>query len=134
MTTNRGEIKIQNLSFNEDKRTQEYGTHIISTVPIVPYIFEYSDVSKVEVQNPGAFTANPKIHMVTSWEPTILATIIIPKIREMKLLSEAAKECNMILDIVESALPNRRTFQPFGLFTARADMQGSTPIIVFHDN
>nr|KAJ0220494.1 hypothetical protein LSAT_V11C200082960 [Lactuca sativa] len=34
--------------------------------------------SKVEVQNSGVFTANPKIHMVASWEPTVLATIIIP--------------------------------------------------------
>ncbi|CAH1419332.1 unnamed protein product [Lactuca virosa] len=33
----------------------------------------------------------------------------------------------MILDIVESALPNHRTFQPSGLFAARVDMQGSTP-------
>lgn len=34
--------------------------------------------SKVEVQNPGAFTADPKIRVVASWEPTVLATIIIP--------------------------------------------------------
>ncbi|XP_076931209.1 translation factor GUF1 homolog, mitochondrial-like [Bidens hawaiensis] len=57
---------------------QEHGTHIISTVPTVPYIFEYSDGSKVEVQNPGGFTADPKIRVVASWEPTVLATIIIP--------------------------------------------------------
>ncbi|CAI0388511.1 unnamed protein product [Linum tenue] len=57
---------------------KEYGTHIISTVPTVPYIFEYSDGSKVEVQNPAALPSNSKQRVTASWEPTVLATIIIP--------------------------------------------------------
>ncbi|KAI3768623.1 hypothetical protein L2E82_19453 [Cichorium intybus] len=73
-----GFLGLLHMDVFHQRLEQEYGTHIISTVPTVPYIFEYSDGSKVEVQNPGAFTANPKIRVVASWEPTVLATIIIP--------------------------------------------------------
>ncbi|KAJ0101427.1 hypothetical protein Patl1_04422 [Pistacia atlantica] len=38
---------------------REYGAHVISTIPAVPYIFEYSDGSKVEVQNPVTLLSNP---------------------------------------------------------------------------
>ncbi|KAJ0017670.1 hypothetical protein Pint_10236 [Pistacia integerrima] len=57
---------------------REYGAHVISTIPTDPYIFEYSDGSKVEVQNPVALSSNPKQQVTASWEPTVLATIIIP--------------------------------------------------------
>uniref|UniRef100_A0A803QM68 Tr-type G domain-containing protein n=1 Tax=Cannabis sativa TaxID=3483 RepID=A0A803QM68_CANSA len=57
---------------------QEYGAHVISTIPTVPYIFEYADGSKISVQNPAALPSNPKQRVVASWEPTVLATIIIP--------------------------------------------------------
>ncbi|KVH92702.1 Elongation factor 4 [Cynara cardunculus var. scolymus] len=73
-----GFLGLLHMDVFHQRLEQEYGTHIISTVPTVPYIFEYSDGSKVEVQNPAAFTANPKIRVVASWEPTVLATIIIP--------------------------------------------------------
>ncbi|CAH1416992.1 unnamed protein product [Lactuca virosa] len=42
------------------------------------YSTKINKPNKVEIQNPGAFTPNPKIRMLTSWEPTILATINIP--------------------------------------------------------
>ncbi|KAJ0081135.1 hypothetical protein Patl1_10373 [Pistacia atlantica] len=57
---------------------REYGAHVISTVPTVPYTFEYSDGSEVEVQNPIALSSNPKQQVTVSWEPTMLAIIIIP--------------------------------------------------------
>ncbi|XP_054802127.1 translation factor GUF1 homolog, mitochondrial isoform X2 [Prosopis cineraria] len=57
---------------------QEYGAHVISTVPTVPYIFEYSDGSKLQVENPAALPSNPKQRVTTCWEPTVIATIIIP--------------------------------------------------------
>ncbi|PQM36715.1 translation factor GUF1 homolog mitochondrial [Prunus yedoensis var. nudiflora] len=41
-------------------------------------IFEYSDGSKVEVQNPATLPSNPKQRVTACWEPTVLATIIIP--------------------------------------------------------
>ncbi|KAL8231529.1 hypothetical protein R6Q57_001313 [Mikania cordata] len=73
-----GFLGLLHMDVFHQRLEQEHGTHIISTVPTVPYIFEYSDGSKVEVQNPGAFTSDPKIRVVASWEPTVLATIIIP--------------------------------------------------------
>ncbi|XP_071731081.1 translation factor GUF1 homolog, mitochondrial-like [Rutidosis leptorrhynchoides] len=73
-----GFLGLLHMDVFHQRLEQEYGTHIISTVPTVPYIFEYSDGSKVEVQNPAAFTSNPKVQVVASWEPTVLATIIIP--------------------------------------------------------
>ncbi|KAI7742409.1 hypothetical protein M8C21_022890 [Ambrosia artemisiifolia] len=73
-----GFLGLLHMDVFHQRLEQEHGTHIISTVPTVPYIFEYSDGSKVEVQNPGAFTSDPKIQVVASWEPTVLATIIIP--------------------------------------------------------
>ena len=78
---------------------------MISTVPTVPYIFEYSDgrsiilfiqylicsyhlssadmdciacCSKVNVQNPAALSSNPGKRVVACWEPSVIATIIIP--------------------------------------------------------
>ncbi|KAG4925587.1 hypothetical protein JHK87_051127 [Glycine soja] len=57
---------------------QEYGAHVISTVPTVPYVFEFHDGSKLEVQNPASLPSNPKHKVTACWEPTVLATIIIP--------------------------------------------------------
>lgn len=34
--------------------------------------------SKVQVQNPAALPSNPKQRVTACWEPTVLATIIIP--------------------------------------------------------
>lgn len=62
---------------------QEYGAHIISTVPTVPYIYEYSDGSKLEVQNPAALPSNPKQRVVACWEPTVIATIVMPSMLDL---------------------------------------------------
>eukprot|EP01018_Ginkgo_biloba_P024076 Gb_09677 [translate_table: standard] len=57
---------------------QEYGAQVITTTPTVPYIFEYSDGSKINVQNPAALSSNPGKRVVACWEPTVFATIILP--------------------------------------------------------
>ncbi|ONM62957.1 Putative translation elongation factor family protein [Zea mays] len=56
----------------------EYGAQVISTIPTVPYIFEYGDGSKVQVENPAALASNPGKRVAACWEPTVIATIIIP--------------------------------------------------------
>ncbi|KAK4752443.1 hypothetical protein SAY87_021241 [Trapa incisa] len=73
-----GFLGLLHMDVFHQRLEQEYGAHIISTVPTVPYIFEYSDGSKVEVQNPATMSSNPKSRVTACWEPTVLATIIIP--------------------------------------------------------
>ncbi|OMO79234.1 hypothetical protein CCACVL1_13826 [Corchorus capsularis] len=73
-----GFLGLLHMDVFHQRLEQEHGAHVISTVPTVPYIFEYSDGSKVEVQNPAALASNPKIRVTASWEPTVIATIIIP--------------------------------------------------------
>ncbi|XP_065878919.1 translation factor GUF1 homolog, mitochondrial [Euphorbia lathyris] len=73
-----GFLGLLHMDVFHQRLEQEYGTHIISTVPTVPYIFEYSDGSKLEVQNPAALPSTSKQRVTVSWEPTVLATIIIP--------------------------------------------------------
>ncbi|CAN0857682.1 Translation factor GUF1 homolog, mitochondrial [Linum grandiflorum] len=73
-----GFLGLLHMDVFHQRLEQEYGAHVISTVPTVPYIFEYSDGSKLEVQNPAALSSNPKKQVTASWEPTVLATIIIP--------------------------------------------------------
>nr|ATG71177.1 small GTP-binding protein [Callitropsis vietnamensis] len=58
---------------------QEYGARVITTTPTVPYIFEYSDGSKVTVHNPASLSSNPGKNVETCWEPTVMATIILPR-------------------------------------------------------
>ncbi|XP_062151226.1 translation factor GUF1 homolog, mitochondrial [Alnus glutinosa] len=73
-----GFLGLLHMDVFHQRLEQEYGAHVISTVPTVPYIFEYSDGSKVQVQNPAAFPSNPKQQVTACWEPTVIATIIIP--------------------------------------------------------
>lgn len=73
-----GFLGLLHMDVFHQRLEQEYGAHVISTVPTVPYTFEYSDGSKVQVQNPSALPSNPKNRVTTCWEPTVLATIIIP--------------------------------------------------------
>uniref|UniRef100_A0A7C8ZGV1 Translation factor GUF1 homolog, mitochondrial n=1 Tax=Opuntia streptacantha TaxID=393608 RepID=A0A7C8ZGV1_OPUST len=73
-----GFLGLLHMDVFHQRLEQEYGAHVISTVPTVPYIFEYSDGSKVEVQNPASLPSNPKKRVTTCWEPTVVATIIIP--------------------------------------------------------
>ncbi|XP_050224840.1 translation factor GUF1 homolog, mitochondrial isoform X2 [Mercurialis annua] len=73
-----GFLGLLHMDVFHQRLEQEHGAHVISTVPTVPYIFEYSDGSKVEVQNPAALPSSSKKRVTTSWEPTVIATIIIP--------------------------------------------------------
>ncbi|KAF3444762.1 hypothetical protein FNV43_RR14455 [Rhamnella rubrinervis] len=73
-----GFLGLLHMDVFHQRLEQEYGAHVISTIPTVPYIFEYSDGSKVQVQNPAALPSNPKKRVTACWEPTVLATIIIP--------------------------------------------------------
>ncbi|KAE8672422.1 Translation factor GUF1-like protein [Hibiscus syriacus] len=72
-----GFLGLLHMDVFHQRLEQEHGAHVISTVPTVPYIFEYSDGSKV-VQNPAALPSNPKKRVTACWEPTVIATIIIP--------------------------------------------------------
>ncbi|KAM7251460.1 hypothetical protein ACFE04_023343 [Oxalis oulophora] len=73
-----GFLGLLHMDVFHQRLEQEHGAHVISTTPTVPYIFEYSDGSKSEVQNPAALPSSPKKTVTASWEPTVLATIIIP--------------------------------------------------------
>ncbi|XP_054802128.1 translation factor GUF1 homolog, mitochondrial isoform X3 [Prosopis cineraria] len=73
-----GFLGLLHMDVFHQRLEQEYGAHVISTVPTVPYIFEYSDGSKLQVENPAALPSNPKQRVTTCWEPTVIATIIIP--------------------------------------------------------
>ncbi|GAB2216731.1 hypothetical protein Droror1_Dr00024509 [Drosera rotundifolia] len=73
-----GFLGLLHMDVFHQRLEQEYGARIISTVPTVPYIFEYSDGSKVQVQNPAQLPSSPKKRVTKCWEPTILATVIIP--------------------------------------------------------
>ncbi|KAF8010021.1 hypothetical protein BT93_J0867 [Corymbia citriodora subsp. variegata] len=73
-----GFLGLLHMDVFHQRLEQEYGAHVISTVPTVPYIFEYSDGSKLEVQNPALLPSNPKSRVTACWEPTVIATIIIP--------------------------------------------------------
>ncbi|GAV70251.1 GTP_EFTU domain-containing protein/EFG_C domain-containing protein/GTP_EFTU_D2 domain-containing protein/LepA_C domain-containing protein [Cephalotus follicularis] len=73
-----GFLGLLHMDVFHQRLEQEYGVHVISTVPTVPYIFEYSDGSKVEVQNPAALPSQSKQRVTACWEPTVIATIIMP--------------------------------------------------------
>ncbi|KAK1383675.1 Translation factor GUF1-like [Heracleum sosnowskyi] len=73
-----GFLGLLHMDVFHQRLEQEHGAHVISTVPTVPYTFEFSDGSKLQVQNPAALPSNPKNKITTCWEPTVLATIIIP--------------------------------------------------------
>ncbi|GFY87044.1 small GTP-binding protein [Actinidia rufa] len=73
-----GFLGLLHMDVFHQRLEQEHGAHVISTVPTVPYIFEYSDGSKEQVQNPAALPSNPKKRVTATWEPTVIATIIIP--------------------------------------------------------
>ncbi|KZV45647.1 hypothetical protein F511_02307 [Dorcoceras hygrometricum] len=73
-----GFLGLLHMDVFHQRLEQEHGAHVISTVPTVPYIFEYSDGSKIHIQNPATLPSNPKQHVTACWEPTVIATIIIP--------------------------------------------------------
>ncbi|GAA0141945.1 translation initiation factor [Lithospermum erythrorhizon] len=73
-----GFLGLLHMDVFHQRLEQEHGASVISTVPTVPYIFEYSDGSKVQVQNPASLPSDPKHKLTACWEPTVNATIIIP--------------------------------------------------------
>ncbi|KAK6913229.1 Translational (tr)-type GTP-binding domain [Dillenia turbinata] len=73
-----GFLGLLHMDVFHQRLEQEYGASVISTIPTVPYIFEYSDGSKAQVNNPAALASNPKSRITATLEPTVIATIIIP--------------------------------------------------------
>lgn len=73
-----GFLGLLHMDVFHQRLEQEHGAHVISTVPTVPYIFEFSDGSKIHIQNPATLPSNPKQRVTACWEPTVIATIIIP--------------------------------------------------------
>lgn len=84
-----GFLGLLHMDVFHQRLEQEHGAQIISTIPTVPYIFEYSDGSKLQVQNPAMLPSNPKQRVVSSWEPSVIATIIFPSM--LDLLSHFAQ-------------------------------------------
>ncbi|KAI0492153.1 hypothetical protein KFK09_026419 [Dendrobium nobile] len=73
-----GFLGLLHMDVFHQRLEQEYGAKVLSTIPTVPYIFEYSDGSKVKVQNPAALASNPGKSVTACWEPSVIATIILP--------------------------------------------------------
>ncbi|XP_022884082.1 translation factor GUF1 homolog, mitochondrial [Olea europaea var. sylvestris] len=73
-----GFLGLLHMDVFHQRLEQEHGAHVISTVPTVPYIFEYADGSKKHIHNPATLPSNPKQRVTACWEPTVTATIIIP--------------------------------------------------------
>ncbi|XP_042394469.1 translation factor GUF1 homolog, mitochondrial-like isoform X1 [Zingiber officinale] len=73
-----GFLGLLHMDVFHQRLEQEYGAQIISTIPTVPYIFEFSDGSKIQVQNPAALPSTAAKRVTACWEPTVIATIIIP--------------------------------------------------------
>lgn len=73
-----GFLGLLHMDVFHQRLEQEYGAQVITTTPTVPYIFEYVDGSKVNVQNPAALSSAPGKRLASSWEPTVIATIVTP--------------------------------------------------------
>ncbi|KAG0500510.1 hypothetical protein HPP92_000582 [Vanilla planifolia] len=73
-----GFLGLLHMDVFHQRLEQEYGAKVLSTIPTVPYIFEFADGSKVQVQNPAALASNPGKSITACWEPSVIATIIIP--------------------------------------------------------
>ncbi|KMZ73234.1 hypothetical protein ZOSMA_150G00370 [Zostera marina] len=73
-----GFLGLLHMDVFHQRLEQEYGAQIISTIPTVPYEFEYSDGSKVRVQNPSELSSSPSKRVTECWEPSVIATIITP--------------------------------------------------------
>lgn len=73
-----GFLGLLHMDVFHQRLEQEHGAQVITTTPTVPYIFEYSDGSKLTIQNPAALPSNPNKRLVACYEPTVMATIITP--------------------------------------------------------
>lgn len=73
-----GFLGLLHMDVFHQRLEQEYGAQVITTTPTVPYIFEYDDGSKINVQNPAALSSAPGKRLACSWEPMVIATIVTP--------------------------------------------------------
>ncbi|KAL5742240.1 hypothetical protein ACOSP7_028972 [Xanthoceras sorbifolium] len=108
-----GFLGLLHMDVFHQRLEQEYGAHVISTVPTVPYIFEYSDGSKLEVQNPATLLSNPKKRITASWEPTVIATIIIPSEYVGPVITLCSERRGQQLEY--SFIDSQRTFMKYRL-------------------
>ncbi|KAH7847575.1 hypothetical protein Vadar_027732 [Vaccinium darrowii] len=69
-----GDIAYASEVFNDLLTHQVHSFYFEQTVELATYVAAL--ISKVQVQNPAALPSNSKIH--SSWEPTVMATIIVP--------------------------------------------------------
>ncbi|KAK7340510.1 hypothetical protein VNO77_21216 [Canavalia gladiata] len=108
-----GFLGLLHMDVFHQRLEQEYGAHVISTVPTVPYIFEYSDGSKLEVQNPASLPSNPKQRVTACWEPTVIATIIIPSEYVGPVITLASERRGQQLE--HSFIDSQRVFMKYRL-------------------
>lgn len=73
-----GFLGLLHMDVFHQRLEQEYGAQVITTTPTVPYIFKYADGSNITVQNPATLVSAPGKRLVSSWEPTVMATIVTP--------------------------------------------------------
>ncbi|KAH6559138.1 hypothetical protein KP509_1Z026100 [Ceratopteris richardii] len=73
-----GFLGLLHMDVFHQRLEQEYGAQVISTTPTVPYIFEYADGSKLNVQNPAELSSQPGKRQTCAWEPVVIATIVTP--------------------------------------------------------
>ncbi|GBG59271.1 hypothetical protein CBR_g32286 [Chara braunii] len=73
-----GFLGLLHLDVFHQRLDQEYGAQVITTTPTVPYVFEYADGTRLDVQNPATVPARPTSRLVKAMEPVVTATIIAP--------------------------------------------------------
>ncbi|KAI5068034.1 hypothetical protein GOP47_0016379 [Adiantum capillus-veneris] len=73
-----GFLGLLHMDVFHQRLEQEYGAQVISTTPTVPYIFEYTDGSKITVQNPAMLSSQPGKRQTSAREPIVIATIVTP--------------------------------------------------------
>ncbi|XP_024528296.1 translation factor GUF1 homolog, mitochondrial [Selaginella moellendorffii] len=73
-----GFLGLLHMDVFHQRLEQEFGAQVIATAPTVPYIFEFQDGSKLNVQNPALLPSQPAQKIVSAMEPVVVATIITP--------------------------------------------------------
>lgn len=73
-----GFLGLLHMDVFHQRLEQEFGTQVVVTTPTVPYVFEFSDGTKLNLQNPALLPSAPKHKITRAWEPTVTATIITP--------------------------------------------------------
>lgn len=108
-----GFLGLLHMDVFHQRLEQEHGAHVISTVPTVPYIFEFSDGSKIHIQNPATLPSNPKQRVTACWEPTVIATIIIPSEYVGAIITLCSERRGEQLEF--SFIDSQRTFMKYQL-------------------